>query len=267
MFSDAGGGHRSAAEAIIEALHLEFKDQFETEMVDIMKQYGPPIVNRLPEWYPWMVRSQAAWKLTFQMTDGTPQVKLGMNLLWPYIRPAALRIIHEHPCDIFVAVHPGATDALVRLLGPNRPPFITIVTDLSTVHAVWYHPQTDLCLVPTEIARQKALKFGWLPEKVQVVGLPVAERFCQPVGDRMALRKKLDWPLDRPVILLMGGGEGMGPLEETAKAIAANCHQVSLMIVTGRNVALRKTLESEFWPIPVKIYGFITRDSRFHASG
>ena len=39
LFSDTGGGHRSAAEAIIEALHLNFGDAISTEMVDIIKQY------------------------------------------------------------------------------------------------------------------------------------------------------------------------------------------------------------------------------------
>ena len=86
LFTDAGGGHRSAGEAIIEAVQLEYGDRFELKMVDIMKTYGPPVVNRLPEWYPWMVRSRGLWKLMFLLTDGLPQVKLGMNLLYPYIR-------------------------------------------------------------------------------------------------------------------------------------------------------------------------------------
>ena len=34
LYSDTGGGHRSAVEAIIEALGLEFPGQFEAEKVD-----------------------------------------------------------------------------------------------------------------------------------------------------------------------------------------------------------------------------------------
>ena len=42
LFSDTGGGHRSATEAIIEALRLEYGDAYSTEMVDIFKEYAPP---------------------------------------------------------------------------------------------------------------------------------------------------------------------------------------------------------------------------------
>ena len=45
LFSDTGGGHRSAAEAIIEALNLEFPEEFTYEMVDFFKEYSPPPLN------------------------------------------------------------------------------------------------------------------------------------------------------------------------------------------------------------------------------
>jgi 1,2-diacylglycerol 3-beta-galactosyltransferase len=232
-------------------------------MVDIMKSYGPPVVNRLPEWYPWMVSSRGLWKLMFRVTDGLPQVKLGMSLLYPYIRRDVKRIISENPCDLFVSVHPGATYALMRLMKGNRLAFVSVVTELTNVHAVWYHPPTDLCLVPTEAARQRALKYGWPAEKVQVVGLPVSSQFCQPAKDRAALRQELDWPQDRLVVLLMGGGEGMGPLEETACAIAEDCPEIALAMVAGRNQGLRAALEARSWPIPVRIYGFTNQVADF----
>ena len=43
LFSDTGGGHRSAAEAIIEAIHLEYGAVFTTEMLDFFKSHAPLI--------------------------------------------------------------------------------------------------------------------------------------------------------------------------------------------------------------------------------
>jgi 1,2-diacylglycerol 3-beta-galactosyltransferase len=114
-----------------------------------------------------------------------------------------------------------------------------------------------LCLVPTEAARQRALIMGMQPKKVKVVGLPVADRFCQPPGDRIALRDRLDWPQDRPLILLVGGGDGMGPMERAAQAISEGCPSAALAIVAGRNQALRTRLEAHGWPIPTFVYGFV----------
>jgi 1,2-diacylglycerol 3-beta-galactosyltransferase len=72
----------------------------------------------------------------------------------------------------------------------------------------------------------------------------------------MTLRQKLGWEGDKPVIMLVGGGEGMGPLGKTARAIATSGLDVALAIVCGRNQRLKEHLESLDWPVPVYIYGF-----------
>jgi 1,2-diacylglycerol 3-beta-galactosyltransferase len=92
---------------------------------------------------------------------------------------------------------------------------------------------------------------------VQIVGLPVADRFCQPAGDRKQLRQRLGWPQDLPVALIVGGGEGMGPLEQNAEAIATSGLPLTLGIVAGRNQALKARLEARPWPIPTRVYGFV----------
>jgi 1,2-diacylglycerol 3-beta-galactosyltransferase len=95
------------------------------------------------------------------------------------------------------------------------------------------------------------------PEQLKVVGLPVAQRFSHLSKDKTALREKLGWEKDRPVVLLVGGGEGMGPLEQMAQAIDAAGLEVTLVIITGRNSRLKNRLEAYPWKIPVHIYGFV----------
>jgi 1,2-diacylglycerol 3-beta-galactosyltransferase len=101
------------------------------------------------------------------------------------------------------------------------------------------------------------VNLGLRPEKLQVVGLPVADRFCQSPEDRQKLRKQLGWPQHLPVVLLVGGGEGMGPLEQTARAIVASGMPLALVIVTGRNRKLKARLEAQEWSVPTFIYGFV----------
>ena len=257
LFSDTGGGHRSAAEAIIEALELEFDDHFIVEMVDVFKDYAPRPFNRMPDLYPKMVKIPQAWGLGYHLSDGHRRARLITAGAWPYIRRSIQSLVSQHPSDLIVSVHPLATAPTLRALGKNHPPFITVVTDLVSTHALWYHRRTDLCLVPTEAARQRALIHGLKADQVQVVGLPVADRFCQPPGDRQALRAKLGWPQDLPAILLVGGGEGMGPLEKTALAIAEARLPASLVVVAGRNQGLKARLEARAWAMPTFIYGFV----------
>ncbi len=258
-FSDTGGGHRSAAEAIIEAIDLEYKNKVTIEMVDFFKDYAPPPFNRAADMYPYMVKAPRLWGASFHATDGRTQARFITTTMWPIARQAAKALVRSHPGDLIVTVHPFANSFALKALGNNRPPFITVVTDMVTTHALWYDRRADRILVPTENARQRALKYKMPEEKVQVVGLPVADRYCKPKGRKSILRKKLGWPVDKPIVLIVGGGEGMGPLEKTAREIDASGLDVGLVIVCGRNQKLKASLEAETWDNPAVIYGF-TRD-------
>ncbi|MCX6067901.1 MAG: glycosyltransferase [Chloroflexi bacterium] len=256
LFSDTGGGHRSATEAIIEALELEYGDTFSCEMVDIFKDYAPRPLNRMPDWYPYMVKAPQLWGASFHITDGRPQARAITGTIWPVAARTARRIIRNHPSDLVVTVHPLAVSWILKALGKNRPPFITVVTDMVTTHALWFDKRSDAILVPTDIARQKAIQYGMPPEVVKVVGQPVARKYCIPGGDKSALREKLGWPKDKFIVLAVGGGEGMGPLGQTARAIAESGLDVALVVVAGRNERLKASLEKHHWQIPALIYGF-----------
>jgi 1,2-diacylglycerol 3-beta-galactosyltransferase len=165
----------------------------------------------------------------------------------------------NHPADLIVTVHPVANTFALKALGPNRPPFYTVVTDMVTTHALWFDTRSDLIFVPTEAARQRALLYRMPADKLEVVGMPIADRYCIPMGDKSVLRKKLGWPLDKPIVLMVGGGEGMGPLGKTARAVDESGLDLGLVVVCGRNAKLKANLESQSWENPAFIYGF-TRD-------
>ncbi len=263
LFSDTGGGHRSAAEAIIEAIHMQYGDRFNIQMVDIFKDYAPLLLKYMPELYPRMVRVPQAWGLGYKVTNSHRRARIITASAYPYVRRSVRNLVRENPCDVIVSVHPLAAAPILRILGKNRPPFITVVTDLVTTHALWYHHLADLCLVPTETARQRAIIFGMDPEKVRVIGLPVSNRFCTPPGDSTSIKRNLGWPNDKPVILLVGGGEGMGPLEKTATAISEARLPAALVVITGRNRKLKERLQEKNWPIPTFIYGFVKEMPEF----
>jgi 1,2-diacylglycerol 3-beta-galactosyltransferase len=258
LFSDTGGGHRSAAEAIIEAINLEFPGRISTEMVDFFKQYAPPPFDLAPEMYPPMARMKEMWELGYKLSNGKRRTTMLNELFWPYVRRAAFKLVAEHPCDLFVSVHPIIITPLLLAFGDSpHPPVYTVVTDMVSTHAFWYNNFVDQLFVPTEEARRRGILNGLREDQVCVVGLPIADRFCKPVGDRAALREKLGWPQQKPAVLLVGGGEGMGPLERTALAINNARLDITLAVVTGRNKRLKKSLEMVDWRMPTFVYGFV----------
>jgi 1,2-diacylglycerol 3-beta-galactosyltransferase len=258
LFSDTGGGHRSAAEAIVEALQCYFPGEIEPDMVDVFKDYAPRPLDLLPEAYPSMVKVPKAWELGYKLFDGEFRRLALTSAFWPYVRTAAYRVVSEHPADMVVSVHPLLTWPVIRALRPQGLPFMVVVTDLVSAHAAWYHRDVDLYVVATGEAKAKALTLGLREECIQVLGLPVAQRFSRPNISSEEARRRLGWPLDRPMVLVIGGGEGMGPMYETARAVARRPGQFGLAVVAGRNRKLKLRLEKTEWEVPTFIYGFVS---------
>ena len=256
LFSDTGGGHRSAAEAIIEAINLDFPNCISTEMVDFFKAYAPPPFDLASDLYPPMARVPDVWKFGYKLSDDPQRTRFFYNVMWPYIRRATYRMLNDHPYNLLVTVHPVPVFPVSRAMKSGIPPFFTVVTDMVSTHTWWFNQRSDLIFVPTEIAKQRGLAYGLKPDQIRVVGLPVAQRFCQPLESSQSFRGKMGWPQDLPVILLIGGGDGIGPLAKTARAISEAHLNAALIIVTGRNHKVRAQLEVEEWSLPTFVYGF-----------
>ena len=260
LFSDTGGGHRSASEAIIEAINLEFPEEFTYEMVDFFKKYSPPPLNLAGPAYPLMSRMEYMWEFTFKASDNPDFMRVLFSAFWPYIRFGMYKMLREHPGDIYVSVHPLINIPFLRAMRRRdiTTPYLIVVTDLVSTHTAWFAKEADLISIPTEQARKPALYAGIDPQKLRVIGLPVADRFCKPPGDKKILRKKLGWSQKKTIVLLVGGGEGMGPLGIVSKEINRAKLDVGLVVITGRNKKLKDELEAMDWNIPTYIYGFVT---------
>lgn len=266
LFSDTGGGHRSATEAIIEAVEAEYPDRFDCHMVDFFREYYPRPLKYAPELYPPISRVPNAWGLSYRASDGKGRSRAVNDLAYPYLRKAAQRLVRENPADLIVSVHPLVNATLARAMKKAPRPFITVVTDLVSTHAFWFDRHADLVVVPTEQARRKAIGYGIAEGNLRVIGLPVARRFSEPLPDRVGWREEHGWPNDRPTVLLLSGGDGMGPVRRVAKAINEARLPVSLAVICGRNAELLAHLQDVKWHIPAHLYGFTTEMPAFMAA-
>ena len=263
LFSDTGGGHRSAAEAIIEAINLEFPEKFNCEMVDFFKAYAPLPFNLARPTYTAMSRVAYLWSLCFRISDDPDRIRVLYSTLWPYIHSSLKRLLEEHPCKMIVSVHPLINIPILRAIKGKHIPYIVVVTDLVSTHAAWFSNDADLIIIPTQQATRRAIRYRIQPEKLRIVRLPIANKFCKSIGDHKTLRNLLNWEQDLPIILLVGGGEGMGPIDKVAIEINRIKLPISLVVVTGHNKKLKKYLEEQRWDIPIHIYGFVNEMPEF----
>ena len=230
-------------------------------MVDFFKKAPQPLPLAIPT-YPAMAKMTAVWETTYKMSNGRRRARFIQDAFWPYVRRAAHKLVNEYPADLIVSVHPVPNMAVLRAM-THKTPYISVVTDLVSTHAMWYDRRNDLIVVPTQEAWQRGIKLGLRPSQLEVVGLPVADRFCHSHGSAQELRTHLNWPQNRPIVLMVSGGEGMGPMGRTAVAIDKANLPITLVLVTGKNAKLRDKLASRNWITPVKIYGFVKEMPQF----
>ena len=107
LFSDTGGGHRSAAEALIETWQAEHPGAVAAEMVDVFRHYTPFPLNRAGPSYPWIVKYfSRAYASVFYSSDTPRRARTVARAAYAYVRPYFRRLLAEHPSDIIVSVHP-----------------------------------------------------------------------------------------------------------------------------------------------------------------
>jgi 1,2-diacylglycerol 3-beta-galactosyltransferase len=260
LMSDTGGGHRSAAEAIGEGLEHVRPDEFNVQLLDFIADCIPFPLNRAGRLYrPAVDYSGPLWGWFWRTNDGHRRMAIFLKFFTPWARSTLTQVLRRTMPQAVVSVHPLSNHLAVqavRRLG--RPiPVITLVTDLVRAYASWFCPGVDLCIVPSDAVRQKALACGLPPEKIKVVGLPVGLKFGQELGGKSKWKEKLGLNLDLPVLLLAGGGEGMGKVFPIARAIAEARLPVQLLAVAGRNGPLRRRLERVAWEVPTAVFGFV----------
>lgn len=260
IMSRTGGGHRSAALALQEAL-LQLAPQAQVTVADLYA-YLPFPLNQLGELYEPVVRySQSLWQLVWDLTQGPEGGERLIRVIAPLARPTLRELLREQRPDVVVSVYPLCVHALAQARRDLSLPIrqVTVVTDLVNIHPTWGCPEVDLCVVPTALARQQVVRHGIPAERVRCLGLPVGLRFGTCQQEKEVLRARLSLTPDLWVLLLMGGAEGVGPLFEVARILDGTDLPLQLLVVTGHNGGLRREMMRASWRKDVHIFGFVER--------
>lgn len=262
LMSDTGGGHRAAAEAIKTAMDAAFPDKYTCDIVDVFRHYTPFPFKFMPQVYPiWVNVARFSWKLGYILINSKLFSSIILYGFYLICRRGLRRLLREHPADVIVCVHSLFNRAGLRAAREfldKVPPYITVVTDLVSTPVFWYQRDVDLCVVPTPRAHERGVKLGMPPEKLMMTGLPVHPHFVEGVTSREEARANLGWDADHLTVLVVSGGEGMGPIFEITRAIDEKKLDIQLAIITGNNRRLRARLEACRWNQKTHIYPFVS---------
>jgi processive 1,2-diacylglycerol beta-glucosyltransferase len=167
-------------------------------------------------------------------------------------------ILEERPWDVIVNTHflPAEIIAGLRRQRKLATPQITATTDFET-HRLWMNEPCDHYTTATEEGAAYLASFGVDRKKITATGVPIDPVFSR-AKDRGESLRKHGLKGDRPIVLQLSGGFGVGPIEKLFDAILQVQKPVQLVTITGRNEALKKKLAGVATPARhrVKVMGF-----------
>lgn len=277
----AGAGHLAAAAALDEAW-CAFQPNDTVERLDVVKFFSPlhrtihaggyvKLVEHAPE----------LWGMMFGKTDD-PKVAARLAR-WRRAFPSKSRVrflqhVREFRPDVVLCTHYVPFEALgilkdkhVRAVarrakrssaerpGKNpdegTPPLVaSIVTDFEA-HALWMAPCVDVYFVAAEETKARLVARGVAPGNVLATGIPVSAKFSAKPEVR-AVRKQIGLRDDQPVLLVLSGGFGMGPVAEILGELDKVNQSFQTVVVTGRNEELRRDLAARDRKHPTHVLGF-----------
>lgn len=146
-------------------------------------------------------------------------------------RPQAIVCTQAFPCGM-VADYKISHNLDILLIG--------VLTDFSP-HSYWINEGVDYYVVPSEEVKERLVVKGVAPERVRVYGIPLRPRFNEPI-DRIAIAEKMGLDPEVPTILVMGGGQGLGPIKKIVKSLGKMNMFVQIIVLSGVNKKIVNSL-------------------------
>ncbi len=167
------------------------------------------------------------------------------------------RLIEKENCKVVICsqAFPCGLVADYKKHCPNGISLIAVVTDFIP-HSYWVYDEIDYYIIGSSDAMKILLNKGVKREKIMQLGIPIDLKFTKTLG-REDVSKELNISLDRPIILIMGGGRGLGPIKEIIKKLENLNFNAHLLVVAGINRKLLKFLNRARTKHKIHVFGYI----------
>ncbi len=257
----AGGGHLQAGAALEEAWRV-YRPEDVLEKVDVLDFVSQLRKRVYSEGFLQLVEhAPEIWGLMFKRSDN-PEL---IQRLTKFRRAIAgttnhrfVRYLEQTAPDAVLCVHYLPLEILghLRQKSEKRSPMtVCVITDFEA-HALWMEAGVDLYCVAAEETKARLIARGVAAENIVATGIPVSARFSAK-ADPKKIRQALGLRDDQPILLVLGGGFGVGPVGEILVELDKMERAFQVLVVAGRNPELRASLAAQDRRHPTHVLGFV----------
>ena len=250
-------GHRSAALAVEHAIRSlsPSTEILSINLFNYTNPYSEKVINHLytniiktmPKIWEYLYDNPKVIKKTGSVKDIIHKFnsKKIARLLNSF-RPDLIACTQAFPCGMF---------ADFKKMYHLTIPLIGIVTDFFP-HAYWAYETVNYYAVASEEAEKRFRQQGIKSDKIKLTGIPVEPKFAIPL-ERKEIAEKLGLDRSIPTILVMGGGQGLGPIKTILRSLNRLKINLQLIVVCGMNKKLYKSLKRKHFSKRIILFRYV----------
>lgn len=168
-------------------------------------------------------------------------------------------LVRKHKPDIIINTFPMIVVPEYRRKTGRVIPTFNVLTDFC-LHKIWVHENIDKYYVATDYVKEKLIEIGTHPNDIKITGIPIRSQFEEtvPTAD---IYSKYQLDPSKKNLLIMAGAHGvLKNAKELCETLAKN-DDVQIIVVCGKNTALKDSLEEirQAYPQKIKILGYVER--------
>jgi len=262
VFFDAGGGHRSAAEALKSVLESQPRP-WQVELLNLQELLDRlDVLKKLTG-----LRIQDGYNLILRTgwTRLTPQLLPVLQTVVRVYHRATVNMLVEYwkvnPTDLVLSVVPHFNRAMVESIRKALPSahFVTLITDLADYPPhFWIEKESEYLICGSEKAQQQAFAYGHDRNHVFLAsGMVMRPKFYARTSlSRTEERKKLGLDSNTPTGIVLFGGHGSSTILEIVNRLNAGNASLQLILICGKNQKLLSAVKKLRPRFPMFAEGF-----------
>jgi processive 1,2-diacylglycerol beta-glucosyltransferase len=243
MYISEVSGHHSATLAIEKAIKALRPD---TEILNINGfHYTNPIseriVNRL---YMGIIKATPQiWDYLYDNAEVLKNINKIKETIHKFNSPKLKKLFDNFNPDVVLCTQafPCGMVADYKRSFNAKFSLVAVLTDF-VPHSYWIYDSVDYFITPNEDISLRLQKKGVAPEKIKALGIPLDHEFNNHL-DKGQIMQKYRLQEGVPVVLIMGGGQGLGPIKKIVKSLETVTKDIQEIIVTGTNKKLYRSLK------------------------
>ena len=267
LYLKTGGGHISGANALIARLKETYPDN--AEYIPQNGFNSSNIVSRVFFEKGYAATSnyfEPGYVAFYQLTKSRKILTFCEWLMRPFIVKNIVTFLKAEKITKLVCLHeiliPLARIAIDRVQ-PDIP-LISLVMDPFTAHPSWFYTKnTELIVFSHKLKKEAIERYGFEPERVHQFPIMLSQRFNRryTAEEKIAAKQRHGIPLDKKIVLMVGGGEGLKSTLALVNAFIFQRCPAHLVVICGKNKILKTQLELLLKTTQIsniQVFGFVS---------